>query len=395
MPRWLYAVILCVPAAIVARFLGLPELLIFGLAALGLIPIAALIGKSTEELAHHFGPRAGGLLNATFGNAAELIITAFAIARGLTVLTKAAITGSIIGNALLALGLALLAGGLRHGHQRFDRRQASLNAAMMILAVGGLYLPATFAASVTAQPVIERLSILIAAVLLVIYLAYLVYTVVQGEPSAPANVALEAAPHSQHPERATGRRGGEQGEDKGGDKGGDKRDTAGKGTAADKAGAAGWSVWQGLAALCGATVGAAVAGEVLVDTVEAVTTQLGWSEFFVGVIIVAVVGNAGELFGAIRMAWHNRLNVSLAIGAGSSMQVALLVAPVLVFFSLIVGHPLDLVFQPVELVIIGLATAIFAYISIDGRSNWLEGAQLLALYLMAAVVFFFLPLPRS
>lgn len=385
MPRWFYALAVCVPAAIVARVLGLPDLLIFGLAALGLIPVAATIGKSTEELAHHFGPRYGGLLNATFGNAAELIITGFAVGRGLTTLTKAAITGSIIGNALLALGLALLAGGLRHGHQRFDRRQSSLNAAMMILAVGGLYLPATFAAAVTAQPTIERLSVLIAVVLLAVYLAYLVYTVVQGEPSAPANVALEAAPHSKHPGRAAARRAAAKGNDKGG----------GKDDGKDERGAAGWSIWQGLAALGAATVGAAVAGEVLVDTVKAVTTQLGWSEFFVGVIIVAVVGNAGELFGAIRMAWHDRLNVSLAIGAGSSMQVALLVAPVLVFLSLILGHPLDLVFRPVELVIIGLATAIFAYISIDGRSNWLEGAQLLALYLMAAVVFFFLPLPAS
>lgn len=353
MPRWLYPCLALSPAALLARLLNVPDVLVFALAAASLIPLAGLIGKATEELAHHLGPRAGGLLNATFGNAAELIITAFAIHRGLLALAKASITGSIIGNTLLVLGAALLAGGGRHGLQKYDSRAASLNAAMMILAVAGLYLPATFAASVQNHVIIEELSLLVAGVLLITYLAYLVYTVLQGHPRSRG---APAAPAAEPPA---------------------------------------WSTALALAVLAAATVGAAVSSEVLVGAVEPVTAQLGWSEFFVGVIVVALVGNAAEHFSAIQMAWQDRLDVTLAIAAGSSTQIVLFVAPVLVFLSVLVGHPMDLIFTPLELTILGLAAAIFAYICLDGESNWLEGVQLLSLYLIAAFAFFFLPVPAA
>jgi Ca2+:H+ antiporter len=356
MPRWFYALLLFAPAALVADLLHLAPLVVFALASASLVPLAGLIGKATEELAHHLGPRYGGLLNATFGNAAELIITVFALQRGLLTLVKASITGAIIGNTLFILGLSLLAGGVRHRIQRYDPRETSLNAAMMILAIAGLYLPATFAVSVREPAAIGSLSLLVAGVLLLTYGAYLVYTVLQGHPDGGAS--SHAAPLAAGP------------------------------TAPE---AAMWSVRKAIAVLAAATVGAAVSSEILVGAVQPVTAQFGWSEFFVGVIVVALVGNAAEHFSAIVFAWRNRLDVTLAIAAGSSTQIALFVAPVLVFLSLALGHPMDLIFEPLELAILGLSTALFAYICIDGESNWLEGFQLLAIYFMAAVVFFLVP----
>ena len=348
MPRWFYGLLLLVPGALVAPLLDLPPVVVFVTAAGGMVPIAGLIGNATEHLAHHLGPRYGGLLNVTFGNAAELILTLFAVRAGLLTLVKASITGSIIGNTLFALGVSLLVGGLRHGPLCFDARRTSGAAAMMILAIAGLYLPATFATAVQDQPVIEELSLSVAGVLLLTYVAYLVHLALQGR-SAAGSSAEDPPPES-----------------------------------------AVWSVPRASAVLAGGAIGAAICGEVLVGAVEPVTRQLGWSEFFVGVILVALLGNAAEYVSAFRMAWRNRLDVTLAIAAGSSMQVALFVAPVLVFASLGLGHPLTVVFTPLELAILGFAVAIFAYISIDGESSWLEGVQLLGVYAIAALAFFFL-----
>jgi Ca2+:H+ antiporter len=358
-PRWIYPLLILVPATVAVRFFNLPEIVVFATSALALLPVAGLIGAATESLAHHFGPRLGGLLNATFGNAAELIITLFAIHEGLITLVKASITGSIIGNSLLVLGVALTAGGIRHGKVRFDSQETGLNAALMILAVAGLYLPAVFAATVGSEFLIEELSILVAAVLIVMYLAYLVQTVWLG----PRNGAGSGA-------------------------------TAG--TANEASGEAGsggpvWSVRTGALVLAGATVAAAVCSEVLVGSVQPVAREFGLSEFFVGVVIVAFIGNAAEHFSAVQMAWNKRLDATLAITAGSSTQIALFVAPILVFASLLVGHPMNLIFTPLELAILGLGTAFFAYISIDGESNWLEGVQLLGIYLIAALAFGLLP----
>ncbi|MGE3269033.1 MAG: calcium/proton exchanger [Chloroflexota bacterium] len=387
MTIWMIAAAALVAATIAADLLSLTDLIVFALAAASLVPVAGLIGQATEKLAHHLGPRAGGLLNATFGNAAELIITGLAVHQGLLTLVKASLTGSVIGNTLLILGMSLVAGGARHGVQRYDDRETSVNAAMMILAVAGLYLPATFAASVQDPRTIEELSLLMAGVLLVTYIAYLGYTVVQGQPAARpkskqrkgkqpgvAGTGAEKPSDSNaanHEESSAGDDESNEGED-----GGD------------------WGIWRAVIVLAIATAGAAVSSELLVRTVEPVSRDYGISEFFVGVIIVPIVGNAAEHFSALQMAWNNRLDVTLAIAAGSSTQIALFVAPALVFASLLLGHPMSLIFRPLELVILGLATAIFAFISLDGESNWLEGVQLLAIYVMAGMAFFFLPMSR-
>lgn len=350
MARWLYALLLLVPATLAARLASLPDLLVFTISAAGLIPLAGLIGRATDELARRLGSRAGGLLNATFGNATELIIGAFAIRHGLLVVVKASITGSIIGNTLFVLGMSLVVGGLKNGHQRFDSRRASLNAAMMILAVAGLYLPATFARAVDQHPVVEELSLFVAAVLLLTYTAYLIY-ILQVSGRAQERRSPEVAFSAN----------------------------------------ASWTTLRALGILAGAAAGAAVCSELLVGALQPVLLVLGWNELFVGVVVIAVVGNAAEHFSALQMAWRDRLDVTFAVTAGSSTQIALFVAPVLVLVSRVLGHPMDLIFTPLELTILVLATAIFAYISLDGEANWLEGIQLLAVYLVAAIAFFLLP----
>jgi Ca2+:H+ antiporter len=355
MIRWQYVMLGFVPVAVGARLLNAPPVATFVLASVALVPLAGLIGRATEELAHHLGPRYGGLLNATFGNAAELIITTFAIREGLLTLVKASITGSIIGNTLLVLGGSLLAGGLRHGIQRYDARAASLNSAMMLLALAGLFLPATVALTVHEAPLLEEVSLLVAGILLLTYVAYLIFTFQRGQ-GKPEEALVGPIVEATAPEEGPI-----------------------------------WSRRLAITVLALATVGAAVVSEALVAVIEPVTEQLGWSEFFVGVIVVALIGNAAEHFSAVQFAWRNHPDVTLAITADSSTQVALFVAPLLVFLSIPLGHPMNLVFEPLELAILGLTTAVFAYICLDGESNWLEGVQLLALYLMAAAAFFFLP----
>jgi len=347
--------------AVVGRLAGVPDLLVFGAACLGLVPLAGLIGHATGQVAHHLGAQYGGLLNATFGNAVALIITLFALHQGLFTLVKAAITGSIVGNTLLVLGLALLAGGIRHGVLKFDVGLASLNAALLILAVAGLVLPALFSSLVQDAGRVEALSLMVAVILLASYLAYLMFVVWGNGPfigPAAAEADVEQVIEKEEP---------------------DKR-------------AATWSLRQGLLALALATVGTAIVSEALVNAVEPVTRQLGWSELFVGVILIPIVGNAAENWAAVRAAWHNHVDLTLGIAAGSSTQIPLFVAPVLILASRAFGQPMTLVFEPLELMVLALSTAIFAYLSLDGESHWLEGVLLLALYLMTAVVFFLDPL---
>ena len=354
--RPLYFLLIAAPLAVVGDLLHWPSPLVFGLAALGVVPLAGLIGTATEELSARIGPKYGGLLNATFGNAAELIITILAIRQGLLLLVKASITGSIIGNSLLVLGLSLLWGGVRHGWQRFDEHEARHHVTLMVLAISGLFLPAMFA---TAQPdrwIVEEVSLLVAGILLLTYVGYLGFSLFGGESGARPDdsEALPARAEAAHHEPT-------------------------------------WSVRTALIVLAVATGATVFVSELLVRTVEPVTQQLGWSEFFVGIIIIPLIGNAAEHFSAVVFAGKNRVDVTMAIAAGSSTQIALFVAPVLVFLSLALGNPMDLVFDRMELLVLGLTTAIFAFVALDGRSNWLEGAQLLALFVIIAVVFFFLP----
>jgi Ca2+:H+ antiporter len=285
-----------------------------------------------------------------------------ALRQGLFTLVKASITGSIVGNTLLVLGLALLLGGFRHGVLRFNVRLASLNAALMILAVAGLLLPALFSTLVHDSEKVEDLSILVAVVLLLSYFAYLMF-VLQG--TRPFRRNREQPPTAWLAE--------------------------GEATSDEPSESAQWSVRQGMVALASATVGTALVSEALVGAVEPVTVQLGWTELFVGVILIPIVGNAAENWAAVRAAWRNHADLTLGITAGSSTQIPLFVAPVLIFASLAVGQPMTLVFEPLELMVLALSTAIFAYISLDGESHWLEGVLLLALYVMTAAVFFLDP----
>ncbi|MEX1245764.1 MAG: calcium/proton exchanger [Thermoanaerobaculia bacterium] len=348
--RWLAVLVLGLPVAIVCRILHAPEWTVFLSSAVSLLPLAAWIGLATEHAATRLGSSLGGLLNATFGNAAELIITIFALRRGLTDLVKASITGSIIGNTLLILGLSAFLGGVKHGTQRFDVKAVARHAAMMILAVSAMALPAVFATVEKSAFIREEVSVGVSILLLATYGAYIFYSYFSRE----ARKEAAAAPVAHLP--------------------------AGKP----------WSLGRSLGVLAAAVVGTGVASELLVHAVEPVSKSLGLSQFFVGLIVIPFVGNAAEHYGAITFARRNHMELSLSIAANSSTQIAVFVAPLLVLVSLLFS-PMDLIFQPIELVTLLSCSAIFAYVSLDGETNWLEGVQLLALYLIAAVSFFFLP----
>lgn len=347
--RFLYGLSILAPIAILGDFLGWSPILIFALAAAALIPLAGLLGRATEELATHTGPRLGGLLNATLGNAAELIITIFAIRAGLLELVKASITGSILGNILLVLGLAMLMGGLRNGAQSFHRETAGMNATMMILAVVALIVPSVFSHTIDTvnHAGVEWLSIGVAVAMLAVYILSLVYAF------APAARAAEVHDHAP--------------------------------------GKAHWSVRKSLVWLLLATALVAWLSEVLVGAVEPVVEAWGISEFFLGIVIIPLIGNVAEHLVAVQAAWKNKMELSMAVAVGSSLQIALFVAPLLVFISLAMGNPLTLEFNSFELVGLAGASLIAAVIAFDGKSNWLEGAQLLAVYAITALAFYFLP----
>ncbi len=348
--RWLAVLVLGLPVAIVCRILHAPEWTVFLSSAVSLLPLAAWIGLATEHAATRLGSSLGGLLNATFGNAAELIITIFALRRGLTDLVKASITGSIIGNTLLILGLSAFLGGVKHGTQRFDVKAVARHAAMMILAVSAMALPAVFATVEKSAFKREEVSVGVSILLLATYGAYIFYSYFSRE----ARKEAAAAPVAHLP--------------------------AGKP----------WSLGRSLGVLAAAVVGTGVASELLVHSVEPVSRSIGLSQFFVGLIVIPLVGNVAEHYGAITFARRNHMELALSIAANSSTQIAVFVAPLLVLVSLLFS-PMDLIFQPIELVTLLSCSAIFAYVSLDGETNWLEGVQLLALYLIAAVSFFFLP----
>jgi Ca2+:H+ antiporter len=445
MARWLYWFLLGVPLAVLAKFLGCSGVLVFAFSAIALIPLAGLIGKSTEELAEIVGPLVGGLLNATFGNAPELIIGIAALQAGLLDVVRASITGSIIGNTLLVLGMAVFFGGWRNGRQYFDARNAGQYASMLALAVVGLVLPAlanAVGSSVSLEHPsgvnIDAISVLVSVVLLISYVAYLAYTVfhVRDKISRhPSEVPEGKTPKHQEDEpplvppspvlaeeQEEEMREAEQAErarrtrprrTKTGAPAASAASVSAQGNATPQQATVGkqrkrvanapasaehghrgkpsWKTarWP-VALLALATVGTAVMSEFMVGGIETVTEQLGWSQLFIGLIIVPIVGNAAEHASAVTMAIKNRMDVTLAIAAGSSIQVALLVAPVLVLVSFLFAHPLDLVFRPLELVVFGLATFLFSLTNLDGESTWLEGFLMLAFYVMVGVIAYFL-----
>ena len=341
--NWL---LILVPISIVADLVLDQHLLAFLTAAGAIIPLAGLIGRGTEELALHAGPRVGGLLNATFGNVTELIIAFFLILKGEIDVVKASLTGSILGNLLLVLGLSFLVGGLKHQEQQFNPQAAGVHSTSLVLAVIGLLMPALFVLTTGQHNFVERevVSGVVAAVLMLLYVAALVFTMVTHE-------------HLFHTPTE-----GEQ---------------------------AKWPVRTALIVLLAATAVVALESELLVGALEPALKDLGLSKFFVGLILVPIIGNAAEHSSALVFALRNKLDVTLEIAIGSSTQIALFVAPVLVFLSLAVRHPMDFVFTTFEVAAVGLSTLIVAFISLDGRSNWLEGTQLLGAYAIMAISFFF------
>jgi Ca2+:H+ antiporter len=325
-------------------------LLIFIASSLAILPLAKWMGDATEQLAAYFGEGVGGLLNATFGNAAELIIALAALRAGLYDVVKASIVGSIIGNVLLVLGAAMLAGGLRHQEQRFNAVAARSQATMLMLAAIALILPAYFQSAVgTTTQGLDRLSVSISIVLLLAYLLNLAFALVTHR-------ALFAG--SDQPDEGK--------------------------VQPPKA--------RAVSMLAGTTVGIAWMSEILVGTIEPATHELGLSKIFVGVFVVAVMGNAVEHATAIFAAMKDRMDLSLAIAIGSSVQIALFVAPVLVLASLFFGPmPMDLAFPAGLVLLVLVSVLITAQVANDGRSDWLEGIQLLTIYLVLGLTLFFVP----
>ena len=334
-----------VPVSAVLQLAGGNELLIFLTSAGAILPLAGLIGRSTDQLALHTGPRIGGLVNATFGNVTELVIAFFLILDDQVDIVKASLTGSIIGNLLLVLGLSFLLGGLKHEEQTYNARAASIHATSLVLAVTGLLMPALFALGGResfAQR--EVVSGTVAAVLMILYAAALLFTLVTHE-----HLFRTPSPEEQ-PE---------------------------------------WSRRQAVGMLLVATAFVALEAEFLVSSLEPALEDLGLSEFFVGLIVIPIIGNAAEHSSAIMFALRDKVDVTLEIAIGSSTQIALFVAPALVFISLFVGHPMDFVFSTFEVAAVALSTVLVFMISSDGRSNWLEGAQLTGAYAIMAISFFF------
>ena len=386
MPRWLYYLLVM---AIVAPIINLiwgqqQEMAIFICSAIGLIPLAALIGRATEDLEYYVGPIAGGLLNATFGNAPEIIIGIFALQQGLLSVVKASITGSVISNILLVLGSSLAVGGWRWGKQYFSARDAGQYSIMMVLAVSSLLIPFTASLTIKEPQRVQSLSVAIAVVLLLVYGMYLATHVfhVRAARRNPRWHGKRVSPPVETVEE----------EEEEVEKAGvvaavtgnlDPREVDEKRVPPNP--------WLAAGILLVATIGTAWNSELLVGAIRPVTVQLGWSQVFIGLVIIPIIGNAAEHSSAVYIAVKDRIDLSMAIAAGSSIQVATFVAPLLVLVSLFFPTQLDMVFQPLELVIMGLAAILFALISLDGESSWLAGVQLVALYLIACIVFFFIP----
>ena len=361
---WPYLLVPLIPLAIGLELAHAAAGLVFFSAALGVIPTAALMGRATEEVAAKSGPGIGGLLNVTFGNAPELIIALFALERGLHEVVKASIVGSILGNILLVMGAAMLAGGLTGGRkvQRFDRTAANVQSLMLILAVAALVMPAIFELvegqglpgidqeRVTFDDTVEDLSLAVAIVLIATYIAGLLFSLRTHRELFN--------PHSEEePEHD---------------------DTWG------------WSIRTSVIALAGAGIAVGVMSEILVGSIEAASGSIGLSEFFIGVIVVAIVGNAAEHWVAVLVAIKNKMDLSVNIAIGSSAQIAMFVAPVLVLLSFVLGPgPMPLVFNGFEIAAIFLGVLVAYQVTNEGESTWFEGVQMLALYVIIGLTFYF------
>ena len=361
---WAYLLVPFIPIAVALDVAGASAPFVFFASALGVIPTAALMGRATEELADRAGPGIGGLLNVTFGNAPELIIALFALGEGLHEVVKASLIGSILGNTLLVLGAAMFFGGLkvdRRGGQSFNRTAASAQSSMLLLAAAAMLMPAIFeliegrglpspgAERVDYGSTVEQLSFAVAVVLILSYVAGLVFSLRTHRDLFNPEVAEEEAEARSQP----------------------------------------WSVRRSVVflAIAGALVG--LMSEILVGSISKAAHDVGLSEFFIGVIVVAIVGNAAEHWVAVLVARKDKMDLAVNIAIGSSAQIALFVAPVLVLVSFVLGpFPMPLVFNGLELGAIFLAVIIAIHVTSEGESTWYEGLQLLAVYLVLAIAFF-------
>lgn len=359
--RVLAVLLLFVPAALASPYLGLPQAVQFFLSVAAVVPLAGFIGAATDHLADRIGARSGGLLNATFGNAPDLLVGFFGVQRGLIPLVKATLVGALISNSALIMGLCYLSAGLIHGRPRFRRAEAGHHSVLMLLTVAAVLLPSAAAAApkVTAGQ-LQSVSVAISVALLVAYAGYVVFSVLGLESSK----GRAEAPRREVPPET-------------------------------------WPGWVSVLVLVTATVLLVPDVDLLTGTVTAVTHILGWTEVFVGIVVVANAGNMAEAYAAIRAAIQrpgspgkagedSGLDLALGIASASSIQIATFILPVVVLISLFF-HPMTLVFGTVEVAVLALLVLVFNYIAHDGESNWLEGLQLVVLYAMAAAVFFLLP----
>ena len=359
---WPYLLVPFIPLAIVLDVAAAPATAIFFVSAIGVIPTAALMGKATEELANRSGPGIGGLLNVTFGNAPEIIIALFALGNGLQEVVKASLVGSILGNTLLVLGAAAFVGGLGRDRQTFNRTAASAQSAMLLLAVAALVMPAVYEMSVgkglpspTAvhvdyDPTVEHLSLIVAVILMLTYGAGLIF-------SLRTHRDLFNPPQLK-----------EEGE--------------GEGTP--------WSVRRSVIMLAIAGVAVGVMSEILVSSISEAAKTVGLSEFFIGVIVVAIVGNAAEHWVAVYVAHKDKMDLAVNIAVGSAAQIALFAIPLLVLLSFVIGDfPMPFVFNGFELAGIILAVVIAIHVTSEGETTWFEGLELLAVYVVLGVTFYF------
>jgi Ca2+:H+ antiporter len=347
----IYWLLIFVPISLLAVFGVRQPLVVFVTASLAIVPLAGLIGRSTASLAIHSGPRVGGLLNATFGNLTELVIAVALVSAGEFQVVKASLIGSIVGNIVLVTGAAFFVGGLRHKELFFSNRSAGVQTSSLLLAVLALLMPALFV-DLNPNTGGQRLvvSVVVAAVLIALYVSALLFTNVTHSHLFRAPTAGEEAE---------------------------------------------WSRGRAIAVLLVTAIVVGVEAEFLTGSIGPTVAALGVSRVFIGMFVVAIVGNAAEHASAVLFAIRNKMDIALEIAFGSSTQIALFVAPLLVFVSLAIGRPMDFVFSPFEVAAVGLSTVIVAVAIADGRTNWLEGLQLLGAYVILAVSFFFVGGPTG
>jgi Ca2+:H+ antiporter len=343
-----FGLLIFVPATVVARYANLSPLIIFFLSALAIVPLAKFIGEATEELSAHTGSALSGFLSATFGNATELIIGIFALRAGLIEVVKASITGSIIGNLLLVLGMAIFFGGIKYKKQKFNRTAVLASASTLLLAVIALIIPAIFLQTAPGinSHVVENLSVAVAILMMLAYAASLFFTLKTHKHLYTQDVG-KVGPN--------------------------------------------WTFQKSVWVLALATLAVAWMSEILVGSIQPVVASFGWTELFIGVIVVAIIGNAAEHTSAITMAVKNKMDLAAQISIGSATQIVMLVMPALILISLLFPTPMSLVFNVFELIVIILAILIANLIVEDGETNWFEGLQLIIAYVIIGVAFFLHP----